>query len=203
MGPNVTTIATPARSGTAAAARIALTAALSGCTSATTMSASPDSSTPSSAPAATAISTPTPAPDADVTTIDTLMSQHASTENPGTVKEQSMAAYRAQNAAMLAANTTRLNELLDDHYVAVHIGGYQQPKQEWLEQVRVGQMAYHAITEQTASVTTQGNHEMLDATALVDATIFGTRATWRIRSTTSYTHTNGQWKATKSTATTY
>jgi hypothetical protein len=124
-------------------------------------------------------------------------------DGPGTVKDQILTAYRAQNAAMIAADTDTLEVLLDDQYLAVHIGGYQQPKQEWLDQIRLNRMAYHAITEQSAVVTVQGDLATLDATALVDATIFGSRATWRIRSSTTYTHTGGRWKAIKSTATTY
>jgi ketosteroid isomerase-like protein len=119
------------------------------------------------------------------------------------IDQQVLECYRAQNAAMTSRDTERLDALLDERYVAVHIGGYRQPKREWLEQIRTGQMAYHSITEQSATVTANGDTAILDATALVDATIYGSRATWPLRSRTVFALTADGWKATSSEASTY
>ncbi len=55
---------------------------------------------------------------------------------------------------MVDADTERLDGILDDDYVAIHIGGYRQPKSEWLEQIRAGEMSYHAIDGESC----QGDH---------------------------------------------
>ena len=90
-----------------------------------------------------------------------------------------------------------------DGYVAIHIGGYRQPKREWLEQISSGEMAYHSIEEQSTTVTVDGDTAILDAKALVDATIYGGRATWPLRSRTAFALTPEGWKAMSSEATTY
>lgn len=123
--------------------------------------------------------------------------------DPKQIDEQILNWYRAQNLAMTSRDTERLDALLDDGYVAVHIGGYRQPKREWLEQIRSGQMAYHSITEQSSIVTVDGDTAILDAKALVDATIYGGRATWPLRSRICFTLTPEGWKATSSEATIY
>jgi len=117
--------------------------------------------------------------------------------------EQILECYRVQNAAMVTRDTERLDALLDDGYVAIHIGGYRQPKREWLEQISSGQMAYHSIEEQSTTVTVDGDTAILDAKALVDATIYGGRATWPLRSRTAFALTPEGWKAMSSEATTY
>jgi len=119
------------------------------------------------------------------------------------IEQQILKLYRAQNAAMTARDTQRLDTLLDDRYVAVHIGGYRQPKREWLDQIRTGEMAYHSIQEQSTAVTVDGRTAMLEAKALVDATIYGGRATWPLLSRTTFALTPEGWKAISSEATTY
>lgn len=52
-----------------------------------------------------------------------------------------------QLAAMLAPDATTLDRLLADNFTATHIGGYVQPKDEWLAQITSGQMRYHQSEE--------------------------------------------------------
>jgi hypothetical protein len=119
------------------------------------------------------------------------------------IEQQILALYRAQNDAMTTRETERLDALLDDRYVAVHIGGYRQPKPEWLEQIRSGGMAYHSIEEQSTAVTVDGHTAILEAKALVDATIYGSRAIWPLHTRTTYASTADVWKAISSEASTY
>ena len=58
--------------------------------------------------------------------------------DPGSTEHHILDLYRTQNAAMTSGDTTRLDALLHDRYVAVHIGGYRQSKREWLQQIRAG-----------------------------------------------------------------
>ena len=53
-------------------------------------------------------------------------------------------ANQNQSRWLIEADTDRLNDLLADDFTAVHITGYEQSKDEWLEQIRSGRMAYPA-----------------------------------------------------------
>ncbi|MEV5069283.1 nuclear transport factor 2 family protein [Microbacterium sp. LMI12-1-1.1] len=116
-------------------------------------------------------------------------------------EQQILALYRAQNRAMLEADVAGLDAILDDGFVAVHIGGYRQPKGEWLAQIRSGEMTYHAVHEQDAAVTVSGDSAVLDARAIVDATIHGAHAEWPLRSRTTFELRAGTWRAVRSQAT--
>ncbi len=104
---------------------------------------------------------------------------------------------------MLAADVDRLDDLLADDFTAVHITGYEQPKADWLEQIRAGEMAYHDVQEQSVSVTIDGDTAVLTSRNLVTATIGGSRGTWPLESTTNYAKIDGTWLATSSRSTTY
>jgi hypothetical protein len=51
---------------------------------------------------------------------------------------------------MVEGRTDRLDELLADNYTAIHIGGYQQDKAEWLDQIDSGRMTYDAVREESS-----------------------------------------------------
>ena len=122
--------------------------------------------------------------------------------NASDAQEQILAVSRARNRGMLDRDVALVDEVLADEYTAVHIGGYEQPKQEWLQQVASGRMQYHSITEVDSSIDVNGDTAVAVTTNLVDATIDGSRSTWRLRSTTDYERHDGQWKAVRSRTTT-
>lgn len=47
-------------------------------------------------------------------------------------------AYRAHLQAMTDGDTEALDDMLDDGFALTHITGYEQPKTEWLSQMRAG-----------------------------------------------------------------
>lgn len=49
---------------------------------------------------------------------------------------------KQQVTAMLTGDVDTLDRLLADEYTATRIGGYVQPKQEWLAQITSGQLQY-------------------------------------------------------------
>jgi Domain of unknown function (DUF4440) len=112
-------------------------------------------------------------------------------------------ANRERSRLLVEQRTDELDELLAPDFVAVHISGYEQTKAEWLAQIRSGQMRYHGFEEVSATVTIDGDSAVAVTRNLVDATIYGSRATWPLESTTTYVRDGGAWKAQHSRATTY
>ncbi|MGP4006925.1 nuclear transport factor 2 family protein [Streptomyces sp. 4N124] len=112
-------------------------------------------------------------------------------------------AFRAYLQAMLDGDTDALDNLLADGCTLTHITGYVQPKNEWLSQMRAGQFLYHRIEEKIVTVEVEGTTARVSGRFVTDATVYGTRANWRLHMTMDYAHENDTWSVVRSAATTW
>jgi ketosteroid isomerase-like protein len=116
-------------------------------------------------------------------------------------EQQVRAVWQRQNAAMLAGDSAGLDAVLADDYVARHITGYEQPKPEWLAEIREGAFDYHAIDETNLEIRVDGDVATLTSEASVTVTIGGNRGSWPLRSTVRYEQRDGEWLAVRSSST--
>jgi ketosteroid isomerase-like protein len=118
-------------------------------------------------------------------------------------RAQILAVAGDRNRGMLERDIALLDQILADDFIATHITGYQQPKQEWLDQINSGEMQYHSIREIDTDLDVDGQTAVAITRNAVDATINGSRNTWNLRSTTRYEVRDGSWKIVASTSTTF
>ncbi|MFD9193769.1 nuclear transport factor 2 family protein [Streptomyces phaeochromogenes] len=118
-------------------------------------------------------------------------------------RDEVISAYRAQLQAMTDGDTGALDALLDDGFTLTHITGYEQPKAEWLAQMRAGQFVYHGVAEKTVTVDVEGDTAHLVGRIVTDATVYGTHADWRLQLALAYTREGDTWTAVRSVATTW
>jgi ketosteroid isomerase-like protein len=113
--------------------------------------------------------------------------------------------YRAYLDAMVDARVDDLNQLLADDFTAVHITGYRQPKEEWFEVIRSGEYDYHSfqIDEQALKITVNGDTAVINGRSIVDATISGMRAPWRLQSEMRLVKRDGKWIIANTQSSTY
>lgn len=139
------------------------------------------------------------------TTAESPIPMNETSGTPPTNSDEAavLEATRERSRLLVEQRTDELDELLVPDFVAVHITGYEQTKAEWLDQIRSGQMRYHGSEEVSATVTIDGDSAVAVTRNLVDATIYGSRGTWPLESTTTYVRDGGTWKARHSRATTY
>lgn len=116
---------------------------------------------------------------------------------------QILAVARDRNRGMIKRDTALLDRVLADDFTATHVTGYEQPKQEWLDQIARGDMQYHAIREIDTDVRIDGDTAVAVTRNAVDATIGGSRNTWNLRSTTSYERRDGSWTIVASESSTF
>jgi hypothetical protein len=76
-----------------------------------------------------------------------------------------------------------------------------QPKAEWLTERRAGRFRYHRIEEGSCMVDLTGGSARLVGRFVVDATVYGSRATWRLQLASAHVRQGGTWKSTGSVAT--
>jgi len=88
--------------------------------------------------------------------------------------------FDAMGQAMVAGDVEQLDGLLAEEFTLTHMTGYVQPKAEWLEAIASGEMQYHRMETVEATSNPEGTAPGLTARTLTDATIWGTRATWRL-----------------------
>ncbi|MFJ8326540.1 nuclear transport factor 2 family protein [Streptomyces anulatus] len=113
-------------------------------------------------------------------------------------------AFRSFLRAMADGDTEALGALSDDGFTLTHITGYRQPKAEWLSEMRAGQFVYHGIAEEDVAVEMGGDDRArLVGLTVTDATVYGTRAPWRLRLTMDYARPGGTWTALRAVATTW
>jgi hypothetical protein len=108
-----------------------------------------------------------------------------------------------ENRWMVDADVDALDLLLAPGFVLVHITGYTQPKTEWLAEIASGSMRYHAIRQRSVAVAVDGDTATLVARNAVEATIWGSHATWPLEMTTQLIRVDGVWRPSHSRATTY
>ncbi|MEL4506072.1 nuclear transport factor 2 family protein [Luteococcus sp. H138] len=112
-------------------------------------------------------------------------------------------AYRELYEAMVAADTTRLDALLDESFTLTHMTGLVQPKRDWLAAIASGQMRYHATQEASVRVKVSGEQAQLVGQNHTDATIYGSHAVWPLQLTIDYAERGRQWIALNAVATTF
>jgi ketosteroid isomerase-like protein len=102
----------------------------------------------------------------------TTMSEH---------KQKILTVYHRIDDAMVNKDTESLDNLFDDDYKFVHMSGYQQSKQEWLEQIENEEIRYFKTMPQKTNITIYGNTAILICDTKIDARIYGTRNTWSMK----------------------
>ena len=88
--------------------------------------------------------------------------------------------HNALFEAMVAGGVPALDAILADGFTLTHMTGYVQSKSEWLDAIETGQMQYHRMETVEATFSTEGTVPALTARTLTDATIWGSRAIWRL-----------------------
>ncbi|WP_353711981.1 nuclear transport factor 2 family protein [Arthrobacter sp. K5] len=97
------------------------------------------------------------------------------------MKEKVMGApYDTMCEAMVAGDIDTLDDILADGFTLTHMTGYVQSKAEWLDAIASGHMQYHRMETVEASLSPVGTAPGLTVRTLTDATIWGSRATWRL-----------------------
>ncbi|WP_454043674.1 nuclear transport factor 2 family protein [Cellulosimicrobium sp. Marseille-Q8652] len=126
-----------------------------------------------------------------------------STHDDSADRRAILAADRELLDGLVRRDVGALERLLSPDFVAVHITGQEQSRADWLAQVSSGAMAYHHVERESSELRVAEGSAVLVTRNLVTATIWRTRATWPLESTTRYAHRVGRWTVLRSAATTY
>jgi ketosteroid isomerase-like protein len=96
-------------------------------------------------------------------------------------EQKILAIYQRIDDAMVNKDTESLDNILDDDYILVHMTGYHQGKQEWLEQIEIEEMKYFKTMPQKTTITINDQTATLICNTNIDARIYGFRNTWSMK----------------------
>ena len=109
-------------------------------------------------------------------------------------QEAIIARYEELQPALIDQNIPKLKQLLPDDYIAVHITGRRQTKEEWLKDIENGDMRYFQFTDLHYSLSQEGNRVNLKIRQRITANIYGSEGTWSIPGTRVFKKQDGSWQ---------
>ena len=119
-------------------------------------------------------------------------------------KELIRSAYEKMYDGMIAKDEEILREVLDDSFVLVHMTGMRQPKEAFIKAVLNGTLNYYSAEHEHMPVEINGNKAVLTGQSYVAAAVFGGgRSNWHLQQKCSMKKVEGEWKITRSVASTY
>jgi hypothetical protein len=116
-------------------------------------------------------------------------------------KQKILAIYQRIDEEMVNKDTDTLDNILDDGYILVHMTGYHQDKQEWLEQIENEEMKYFKTMPQKTTITIDSNIAILICDTKIDARIYGFRKTWGMIMKMYFEKRGDSWNPVKAIAT--
>ena len=106
--------------------------------------------------------------------------------------------------ASINKDLDKLDEILSDDYVLVHMTGMKQSKEDYIESVKNGELSYFETKHESIIVTINGNEATILGKTKTLASPFGSsKSWWNLRQDLKAKKINGKWILTYSKASTY
>ena len=106
--------------------------------------------------------------------------------------------------ACISQDIDKLNSILADDYVLVHMTGKRQSKEEYINSVVNGELKYFKSIHESIEVQIEGNTAKVVGKTRTLASPFGmSKSWWRLRQDLELEKINNEWKIVQSVASTY
>ena len=106
--------------------------------------------------------------------------------------------------ASINKDLEKLDEILSDDYVLVHMTGMKQSKEDYIESVKNGDLSYFETKHESIEVTINGNEAtILGKTKTLGSPFGSSKSWWNLRQDLKAKKINGKWILTYSKASSY
>lgn len=109
--------------------------------------------------------------------------------------------WERQLTAMDEADTESLRECFTADAVLVHMTGYRQPLDEWLDGMRRKEFVYHQVIEKSVDVQVDGGRAELVGDIVTGYRADGSGQAWPLRVVQQFARVNEQWRCVESRVT--
>ncbi|MBQ9555712.1 MAG: nuclear transport factor 2 family protein [Muribaculaceae bacterium] len=119
-------------------------------------------------------------------------------------KRQIAALYERMYKAMIAKDSTVLEEVHADDFVLVHMTGMRQSKPVYIRAIMDGTLNYYSAVTEGLDIHVNRDSAIITGHSRVEAAVFGGgRHTWPLSLQFEARRENGKWRFTRSQASTY
>ena len=106
--------------------------------------------------------------------------------------------------ASINKDLDKLNEILADNYILVHMTGMNQTKEDYINSVKNGDLKYYESIHESIDVKIANNKASVIGKTKTLASPFGiSKSWWRLRQDLDLEKINGKWMIIHSVASTY
>ena len=126
-----------------------------------------------------------------ITTIH--LTANAQDKKMPTDKELLQKLYQNFYRFKINADITGLDKILHKDFTLTHMTGYKQPCQEWLSEVKNGQLKYFKAVEEDMIIEQKNHSAIITSKNKVTAQIHGIKGSWNLRLIMNCQKINNQW----------
>lgn len=106
--------------------------------------------------------------------------------------------------ASINKDLDKLNEILSDDYILVHMTGMKQTKEDYIESVKSGELAYYKSRHESIDVNINGEEATIIGKTKTLASPFGlSKSWWNLRQDLKAKKIDGKWMLIYSKASSY
>ena len=106
--------------------------------------------------------------------------------------------------ASINKDIEKLNEILADDYILVHMTGLNQSKEEYINSIKNGELKYYESNHENIEININGNEAKIIGKTNILASPFGMKKSWwRLRQDLKLKKENEKWIIKKSVASTF
>lgn len=121
-----------------------------------------------------------------------------------TDREQIEGLYHDMYRAMVAKDRDELERVHDPSFVLIHMTGMRQSREAYIDSIMDGTLNYYSEKTRSMDIAVSGDTARMLGHSVVTAAVFGGgRHTWRLALDFDLKRTDGEWKFTRSQASTF
>ena len=101
--------------------------------------------------------------------------------------------FKAFIQAMINKDKVEMENFLDNSFVLIHMGGNQEPKNNFINDVMEGVLNYYHSKIIEPKIIINNNSAEMNVDINFDAKVYGTKGNWTLHSKNTFVKKNGRW----------
>ena len=101
--------------------------------------------------------------------------------------------FKAFIQAIISKNKIEMENFLDNSFVLIHMGGNQEPKNHFINDVMEGVLNYYHSKIIEPKIIINNNSAEMNVDINLDAKVYGMKGNWTLHSKNTFIKKNGRW----------
>ena len=101
--------------------------------------------------------------------------------------------FKAFIQAMINKDKVEMENFLDNSFVLIHMGGNQEPKNHFINDIMEGVLNYYHSKIIEPKIIINNNSAEMNVDINLDAKVYGMKGNWTLHSKNTFIKKNGRW----------